>query len=534
MRVIDMRFRTTVAAGVLLLFGAAGCADLDVTNPNAPDTEQALATPGDVESLISGAWVSWWRAQANQNGFALPAHTTALGHSAYPANFGMVEFSQIPRQAIVNDPADAFYGQFQYTYTNHYRAITATRDGLAALDADVSLGTNEPRARAFAHFVQGLAHGSLALLFDQAFVVDQNTPVTADGLPDVQPQSYQEVMDAAMGYFDQALAVIAQSPAFTLPESWMSTEVSSARLTQIIHSYKARFRASLARTPEDRAAVDWNAVLADIQAGITDNYNVAHDGFGTRFASHPNVYGGFPGWAQLNNHIHGMADQSGRYQDWMATPIADREPFLYNTPDTRYPQGSTVAEQQQNPGTYFLVPVAPAVAVAFASTLGDQWAQPGRGTWRWSYYRDYRRDLWLAAGYIGSLPEIAHREMRLLAAEAHYRLGNAGEAVSIIDETRTQHGLGTAAANADCVPRLPDNTCGGILEALKWEKRNELRFPGQGWVVYYDNRGWGDLPEGTFLHLPIPSRELTLLGLPQYTFGGVGGEGAAPRGAYGF
>jgi len=534
MRITTMRFRTTIAAGGLLLFGAAGCADLDITNPNAPDTEQALATAGDVESLISGAWVSWWRAQANQNGFALPAHTTALGHSATPANFGMVEFSRIPRQPVVNDPADAFYSLIQYTYTNHYRAITATRDGLAALDADVTLGANEPRARAFAHFVQGLAHGSLALLFDQAFVVDQTTPLTPDGLPDVEPQSHQEVMDAAMGYFDQALATIAGTGAFMLPEDWMSVEMSSARLTRVIHSYKARFRASLARTPEERSAVDWGAVLSDIESGITEDYNVAHDGFGTRFASHPNVYGNFPGWSQLNNHIYGMADQSGAYQEWMNTPIDDREPFLYITPDTRFPQGSTVGEQQQNPGAHFIVPADPAVAVAYSSTLGDQWTQPGRGTWRWSYYRDYRRDLWLAAGYVGSLPEIAHREMRLLAAEAHYRLNNPGQAVSIIDETRTQYGLGTAAANAQCVPRLPDGSCGGVLEALKWEKRNELRFPGQGWVVYYDTRGWGDLPEGTFLHLPIPSRELTLLGLPQYTFGGVGGQGAATGGTYGF
>lgn len=46
--------------------------------------------------------------------------------------------------------------------------------------------------------------------------------------------------------------------------------------------------------------------------------------------------------------------------------------------------------------------------------------------------------------------------------------------------------------------------------------------------AYTDSRGFGRLPRGTFLHLPIPGCELETLRLPLYTFGGVGGEWAAP------
>ena len=39
---------------------------------------------------------------------------------------------------------------------------------------------------------------------------------------------------------------------------------------------------------------------------------------------------------------------------------------------------------------------------------------------------------------------------------------------------------------------------------------------------------------GTPLHFPVPAKELQTLQLPVYTFGGVGGEAAAPVGTYGF
>ena len=88
--------------------------------------------------------------------------------------------------------------------------------------------------------------------------------------------------------------------------------------------------------------------------------------------------------------------------------------------------------------------------------------------------------------------------------------------------------------NTSCVPKLPDSTCGGLFEMLKWEKRleNTFRGPsGTGW--YFDGRGWGDLWKDTFVHLPIPCAEAQVLQLlPCGTFGGPGGEGGAPLSNY--
>jgi len=45
--------------------------------------------------------------------------------------------------------------------------------------------------------------------------------------------------------------------------------------------------------------------------------------------------------------------------------------------------------------------------------------------------------------------------------------------------------------------------------------------------AWHDFRGFGQLQAGTILHMPVPARYLVQLGIPLYSFGGVGGTGAA-------
>jgi hypothetical protein len=131
------------------------------------------------------------------------------------------------------------------------------------------------------------------------------------------------------------------------------------------------------------------------------------------------------------------------------------------------------------------------------------------------------------------------RDLRLLKAEGLLRNGSLSGAADIINETRVAIGglNGTTAAglNTSCVPRLPNRSCGGLFEMLKWEKRMENYHYNFG-AWYFDSRGWGDLFKRTFLHLPVPARELQVLGLPLYTFGGPGGyaNGTSPGSSYGY
>jgi hypothetical protein len=93
-----------------------------------------------------------------------------------------------------------------------------------------------------------------------------------------------------------------------------------------------------------------------------------------------------------------------------------------------------------------------------------------------------------------------------------------------------------AGTNTSCVPKLPNGNCGDLWEMLKWEKRMQIQMQGLfGAPWFFDSRGWGDLFKGTPLQFPAPCKEIQVLQiLPCYTFGGSGGEFAAPLSTYAY
>lgn len=531
-----MRTLRHIAVGAALLLGSTACADLEVTNPNAPDARRALSTAGDVESLISGAFNTWFTAGHSFNGPGPFLSNMAFQHNAPWANFGMEFYGRLPRNGIQNDVADSYYGNFTRVWYISYRSIAALADGMRALeDPDIvdELGQDAvTRAQAYGKFVQGLAHATIAVFYDRGFVVDETTDLTQQQ----EMLDYNALMAAALGKFDEAIA-LAESNTFTIPAGWMSVAVDSDQLARIAHSYKARFRASVARTPEERQAVDWNAVMADVDAGISEDWNMVFDWDNGWYFSALD-YSTDTGWSQLAYWMYGMADQEGDYQRWVNTPLGnksyefpDGEPVLIVTPDTRFPQGSTVAEQRANQGTSF--------AINTAAEAGGTWKRPDRGTWRWSWYKTKPAgwDYWGEENW--NQPGITYAEMRLLKAEAMYRGGNLAGAADLINVSRTAAGLNATDAsgtNTSCVPKLPNEQCGNLLEMLKWEKRMETVWSGpalSGW--YFDGRGWGDLFANSPLQFPVPCQELQVLQLlPCNTFGGPGGEFSAPVSTYAF
>lgn len=526
--------KATSGLAALLAVGLAGCVDLEVQNPNAPDAERALATSGDVESLIGGGYTRWLYAQT-YSGPTMMLSVAAGQHAAPWANAGMEYYARIPRNPTVNSPGDANITQLIYAWVQAYRVIAAERDALVMIDSGkVSLGDNEVRARAFARYMQGLAHGTVALLYDSGFVYDEKTdPLT------VKFKGYQDVMTAALGYLADA-ATLAGSGSFTVPASWMSQSVSSATLARLAHSYAALFRAAVARTPAERKAVDWVKVVADADAGITSDWERTSDCNSNVFCPGNDIalqYIVYLGWQEQNNWVMGMADTSGAYQTWVNHWINEKShskmmPFLIVTPDTRWPQGATEEAQRANPGDYFMVQ---------ANDYGV-WARPDRGTWRWSYYAQVKEPYYTVFGvdFAGTAPEVTVEELKALKAEAAYygKVGTLQDVVDFVNATRTTHGLqatNLAGTNPDCVPKLPNGDCGDLWEMFKWEKRLETLFLGPLEIgFYFDSRGWGDLMEGTILQFPVPYREMQILQLAPYNYGGVGGSYGAPLGTYGY
>lgn len=543
------------AIGSLALFGATACADLEVTNLNDPDASKALSSAGDVSSLIAGSYNAFFQGYNSYSGSGMFMSNAAFSHNAPWSNSGMEQYGRLPRVALVNDVADNYYGNFTRIWFHSYRAIAAAADGLKSLeDPDVAdeLGAAEvTRLTAFAKFTLGMAHSGIAMLYDRGFIVDETTDLTQAQ----EPVEYSAMMAAGLGYLDEAIA-LANANSFTIPTAWIAEDLSSDMFAKLIHSYKARYMAQVARTASERAALNWSSIMAEVDAGIDESYIMTYD-WDIGWEAVVMGYQAWYSWSQLSYWMYGMADQSGNYQRWEQLPLGDKSyqfadgtPVLIVTPDDRFPQGSTLEEQlnyqfvqgddgQWASGTFKYDQTA-YLSITPSNWQGNTWKKPERGVWRWSWYKDainHRFGYWWDDVF--DQPEIDITEMNMLKAEGLYRQGDMAGAAALVNLTRTAHGLNATDANGtntSCVPKLPNGTCGDLWEMIKWEKRLETMFTGfvaNNW--WFDGRGWGDLWKDTPVQFPVPCKELQVLQmLPCNNYGGPGGEFGAPMSTYAF
>jgi hypothetical protein len=519
-----MRIMITVVVSAVLL---AGCNDLDVTNPNEPDRDRVLSSPQDVQALISTSYQAYFD-NAQQTNPGLPTAAMADNITGGFFDFGVFDVSTEPRSIFNASPLNTRGFVGRAPWSRLYPVISNINDALAAIDGGLAITTGPggadetPRALAFGKFVQGISLGYLALYYDQALIVTEDTDLEQMDPTDFQP--FAVVLDTALAILDEAIA-IANANDFTTPPSvdWVNgVTLTSDDLIRVINSYAARLLAYSPRTWDERVAVDWNEVISRIDAGITED--LAPDGLLDVWESNMRrLYTRVR--ARPGDHVRpdyialGPADTSGAFQTWFNTQSANRMPFQISTPDRRI-HGAAGPDEE---GLYV------------GYNLNTIWAED-RGTYRWSYYyfhRDGTGDTWNT----GPQVTMSRTEMDLLKAEALIRLNRAAEAVPLINATRVQNGqlppvtIDGPPDDAACVPRKVTGECGSLWDALMHE-RNLENMGIEGTIMWWDFRSLNRLMEGTLLHFPVSGIELENLGLPLYTFGGVAGAGAAPAPQY--
>jgi len=505
--------RLGLVLGVLVY---AGCQDLDVANPNAPDRDRALTQPASVESLLASSWRAVWDRAHWAATAAYPLPTLGDEMTATYSNNANLELSSEPRMPFDNTSTSASHTVARIAWLDFNEMLAAGNDVLAVIERGLVVETNDgtglkdntERARTFAKFMQGLGLGYLGLAFDRAYIADEHTDL--ENLPDYSP--YPEVVAAGIEKLEEA-AALAEANDFTLPNTWiLGVTVSNEELARIAHSYIARFLVYAARNPAERAAVDWDAVIEHVDAGITADHGVVmSSNVSSYYLLRAQSATALP--ARADYRLIGPADISGRYQQWIQAPPEQRNRFDIVTPDRRI----TGPGGPQTDGKYFrYMPTD----VGFDAT---------RGTYHLSAYQWYR----LGGRYnSGPAAIMSVDEMRLLKAEAYLRKGMLQEAADLINVTRVTNGeLPPVTADgvpesADCVPRTDEGACGSLLDALHYERMIELTGL-DAMRAWLDRRGFGTLTPGTFLHFPVPASELEIVGIPIYTFGGIGREGSA-------
>lgn len=546
------QYRKLWAMGLALaLFGCESLTDLEVINQNNPETERTLATAADLENLIGGTFLTYWN--GTQHLYPYGTMTVAADeNTASWGNWGMRDQGFEPRPVFNNSSTYSNRFVNQTPWNAMYGALSAAADGIIALTPEseggggVEIGTDgkdNPRAIAFAKFVQGIALGWLALQFDQAIIFDEDVDLAAAAGGAFEFVPYPQVLTAALTKLDES-AKLAAANSFTLNPAWMAgLDLSSSELIQVIHSFKARLMTHWARSPAEEATIIWADVLNEISLGITDDLVLTNDPARKWWSVY--TWWGTEGgtWNRADYKSIGFLDESGGYISWLATPVADRDEFEMNTPDLRIwgcgidgdlggqcrsvdgstsrsarIGGTTGQANDQEPGLYFRF-------------FGASPFPANRGTMVWSMYHHWRyEDVFQIRE--GPIRHITMEEMDLLRAEAYIRTGQPALAMDIINDTRNDAGLVDVDVNgAPCPPVLP--TC-DLMDQLIYEKRMETWNTNTG-GAYFDRRRWGlpaststhhrGLVEGTPVQYPVPGQELEVLQLPTYTFGGVGSEG---------
>jgi hypothetical protein len=542
---MHMRTFGTSCAGLGVALALAGCGDaLGVENRNNPDVARAYGTPTGVQGVIANTFQAIWSAN-NASFTSIGPGLLNMSFESYSAlaNSGSNTRNALPRAAIANSRGNPTQSENFRDFSGLSRNSRTAANAVRALDTLIAqqqtIGTPQAnaRARAFAFFTGGVSLANLALAYDSAAIVTPAVP--RDSLPPLSGAA--DVMTAALAMLDSAARIAPAMGDSLLPSGWINgnTSINAAGFVRIVRSYKARFRAGVARNPTQRAAVDWAAVIADATNGITADLNVTVDpaaGWTPGLLTQSYIQG----YSQMTPMIVGMADTSGGYDAWLAQPLTGRTYFLIRTPDKRFPAGETRAAQIANSGT-----VGAGLLYFRNRPAGED--QSGEA-WGVSYY-DHKRFVSIPTNASkGTFPLMTKAEVDMLAAEGYLRTNQIGAATALIDVYRSRAGLATLTGQVTsstsqvpgggaCVPRVPvapfnRAACGTVFEAMKWEKRMETLFT--GWAQwFFDSRGWGDLPQGTPLEYPVPYQEMDARAQPFYDLGGVGGQSAATVGTYG-
>jgi len=556
-----MRHLTRFGALAAVLCLGACDKELVVTNPNDPDQKRALATPGDAEDMM-GSYYRRWHEGLYRNLGNIEGMANVMSFQNYSSLANNCQNQRTPFSGAINDNSvgNSCGGEQQRIYFIEGEVNRVASTLLRTMEDGLTLGTpaRDSRYKAFGEFLRGVSLGYLALFYDSAAVVTIATDPQDPG----ELSSYTVVMDSALAALQRSIDYAsAGGGGFTLPESWIpGPTITSTDFVRLVRSYRARFRANVARTPAERAAVNWDQVIADAQNGITaDHVNTTSTTSGP-FRTWVDQYDRYGLWHQMPPFVIGMADVSGSYASWIAQPIGERgagnQSFFMITPDLRFPQGTTRAAQQAE----FAIASCEAASTECKHYFvnrpqgGDQFAGVG---WGWSNYDFVRFHSWRVSGdgtgRNGNIVMFTRAELDLLEAEGQIRKGNFAAAAALINKTRTKNGLPAITAfdatspvpgGANCVPKVPVSpynvvACGNMMEAMKYEKRLETAYTHiAAWFL--DMRGWGDLAAGTPLFWAVPYQDLQARGYATSAVYSTGnGVGTAPnsfaaKGTYGW
>lgn len=517
------------SAGALAF--SAGCAELDVVNPNEPDIDRALSTPADVQQLAVSSVNTWYLISTEVDPWMMLSVTADALTSNF-GNFGMRFNNEEPRIPYENNSAGGDRFTAQWPWQQYYIALGAANNALRAMDAGVEV---PERYRHLALFTQAASLSLLGLLFDQSFIVDENFPITSEGAIDpatgelVWLSPYQDVVAVARTKLDALIAATAGAGhSYTSAELPLHEMVlTSARLNRIANTMAAALLRYSPRSSNDpnipMTQQRWADILAYAENGIGEgNAGAPFDftvvGDFSSWYSLIAYYGNEPSWTRMDMRMVNLLDPSK--PDRFGVAHVEALPSQRTTLTEFVSQDARASNCRDSLTSAGALLWRVCGDFLFHQTvIGDR----GRGIWMMSPYSHGRYIHHARTSTTrgeGPVPYILAAENDLLRAEAIIMLGgDKSVAAGLINNTRVGRGGLPAASGGDA-----DATLLGYIE---YERDIEL-FNTNAWE-HFRRRVIDALQPGTAFQLPIPALELETLALPIYTCGGPGNEMCNPQ-----
>jgi len=494
---------------VLLVF--ASCKKLQFDDPTTYTLEEGIEkTPDYYYKLAAGNFSNalWNTNSAYNFGYGI----SALADQTTVTNRVQEwwDFAIEPRKRMNNSLSYAGYSHFSSPYSSFYTPnlnanviIEALDKGEKGIDDKGRDRTNE--IYAVAYLIKGISLGYLGAIYDRGILANKNLGTAG---PKELPNSYKEMIESAMTFFDKAIASANESSSMTLSDFYINVTLDKSKFIQLANSLAARMLASIPRDKAEATALGasfWNKVLAYANAGITTDLIA------------PYVSGGY-----YNYMVHyGLTEAGGG-------------PYL--------PADIKVAHFADKTGTYpNSYPLSEAVTLAPVQTDDTRFAQYFKYTTNFGYLRvdrgrnlfsNYKHNRWSQGGTYPNTTQVTGypnpvflaEEVRLLRAEAKMWAGDLTGAAAELNaptaERIAKGGLPAIEATEAAIRKtlhyeyaISIDVSGGATNPWVFMRRNDLLQP------------------GTPTEFPNPEQQMLLTPESVYTFGGI--DFAGEKGKWG-
>jgi hypothetical protein len=496
---------------VLLLWVFSSCKKLQFDDPTTYTLEEGIEkTPDYYYKLASGNFSNalWNTNSAYNFGYGI----SALADQTTVTNRVQEwwDFAIEPRKRMNNSLSYGGYLHFSSPYASFYTPNLNANVIIEALDKGAKGIDDKARDRtgeiyAIAYLIKGISLGYLGAIYDRGIIANENLGTAG---AKALSNSYKEMIESAMTYFDKAIAAANATSSMTVSDFYINVTLDKTKFIQLANSLAARLLASVPRDKAEALALGatfWNKVLAYANAGIKEDIVVPYvsGGYYNYMAHYGLTEAGGGAYLPADIKVAYFADKTGTYPS--SYPLNESVTLgPVQTDDARFAQ-------------YF----------KYSTNFGYLRVDRGR-----NLFSNYKHNRWSQGGtYPNTLtvtgypnPIFLLEEIRLLKAEAKMWTGDiAGAAAELNDPAADRIAKGGLAAIAV--------TEAAVRKTLHYEYAISIDVSGSvinPWVFMRRN---DLLQPGTPTEFPNPEQQLLLTPDPVYTFGGA--EYAGEKGKWG-